>query len=176
MNPVLSDRVRQNAASLLAKDLQLDWRMGAEWFQWCLADHDVKRATTRKHSRALGGPAMRRSPSWPRSLATVPPPNHWQVSANFGNWAYFSGVGSDPKHRQFKTVSQAAKYDPTGQYVRTWLPELAGVADVEAVLRPYAHAVEGWPEPLVDPSSQLTWQDAAAVEETGRVVREGQET
>lgn len=33
-----SNRVRQNAASLLAKDLQLDWRAGAEWFQICLED------------------------------------------------------------------------------------------------------------------------------------------
>ena len=128
-----SNRVRQNAASLLAKDLQIDWRMGAEWFQWCLADHEV--------------------------------------SANYGNWAYFSGVGSDPKLRQFKTVSQAAKYDPTGQYVRMWLPELADVGDMEAVLRPYAYTVERWPEPLVDPASQLTWQDALAVEETGRMVQ-----
>ena len=36
-----SNRVRQNAASLLAKDLRLDWRAGAEWFQWLLADHEV---------------------------------------------------------------------------------------------------------------------------------------
>ena len=36
-----SNRVRQNAASLLAKDLRLDWRAGAEWFQWLLTDHEV---------------------------------------------------------------------------------------------------------------------------------------
>ena len=36
-----SNRVRQNLASLLTKDLKLDWRLGAEWFQICLEDHCV---------------------------------------------------------------------------------------------------------------------------------------
>lgn len=36
-----SNRVRQNMASVLTKDLQLDWRLGAEWFQLCLEDHCV---------------------------------------------------------------------------------------------------------------------------------------
>lgn len=131
-----SNRVRQNAASLLAKDLRLDWRAGAEWFQWLLTDHEV--------------------------------------SANWGNWSYFAGAGGDPKQRHFRTVSQAAKYDAGGLYVRRWLPELADEAVcVEAVLRPYAHAVEGWPSPLVDPDTQLTWQDAQRLSETGRVLPAG---
>ena len=36
-----SNRVRQNMASVLTKDLKLDWRLGAEWFQLCLGDHCV---------------------------------------------------------------------------------------------------------------------------------------
>mmetsp|Transcript_23315 Transcript_23315/g.32674 ORF Transcript_23315/g.32674 Transcript_23315/m.32674 type:complete len:653 (+) Transcript_23315:143-2101(+) len=36
-----SNRVRQNAASLLTKDLNIDWRAGAEWFQFLLEDHCV---------------------------------------------------------------------------------------------------------------------------------------
>ena len=127
-----SNRARQNAASLLAKDLALDWRAGAEWLQWLLADHEV--------------------------------------SANWGNWAYFAGVGADPKQRHFRTVSQAAKYDRTGAYVRRWLPELAAAGSAEAALRPFAHGVEGWPTPLVDPASQLTWQDAQRLDETGRLL------
>jgi len=126
-----SNRVRQNAASLLTKDLGVDWRAGAEWFQWCLVDHEV--------------------------------------AANWGNWAYFAGVGSDPKSRHFCTVSQAAKYDPGCAYVRSWVKELEGCDD-EAALRPHAYAVAGWPEPLVDPTTQLTWHDAQALEESGRVL------
>lgn len=36
-----SNRVRQNMASVLTKDLRLDWRLGAEWYQLCLEDHCV---------------------------------------------------------------------------------------------------------------------------------------
>ncbi len=37
----MSNRGRQNVASYLVKDLKLDWRMGAAWFEHCLIDYDV---------------------------------------------------------------------------------------------------------------------------------------
>lgn len=37
----MSNRGRQNVASFLTKDLHLDWRLGAEWFESALIDHDV---------------------------------------------------------------------------------------------------------------------------------------
>jgi deoxyribodipyrimidine photo-lyase len=37
----LNNRGRQNVASYIAKDLELDWRIGAEWFESLLKDHDV---------------------------------------------------------------------------------------------------------------------------------------
>ncbi|XP_061852581.1 cryptochrome DASH-like isoform X2 [Colius striatus] len=37
----ISNRGRQNVASFLTKDLGLDWRMGAEWFEYLLVDYDV---------------------------------------------------------------------------------------------------------------------------------------
>jgi len=37
----MSNRGRQNVASFLVKDLGLDWRLGAEWFESLLVDHDV---------------------------------------------------------------------------------------------------------------------------------------
>jgi len=37
----MSNRGRQNVASFLVKDLCLDWRLGAEWFESQLLDHDV---------------------------------------------------------------------------------------------------------------------------------------
>jgi deoxyribodipyrimidine photo-lyase len=36
----MSNRGRQNVASFLIKDLGLDWRLGAEWFESLLLDHD----------------------------------------------------------------------------------------------------------------------------------------
>ena len=37
----MSNRGRQNVASFLSKELQLDWRMGAEYFESMLIDYDV---------------------------------------------------------------------------------------------------------------------------------------
>jgi deoxyribodipyrimidine photo-lyase len=37
----MSNRGRQNVASFLTKNLGIDWRMGAEWFESCLIDYDV---------------------------------------------------------------------------------------------------------------------------------------
>lgn len=37
----MSNRGRQNVASFLVKDLCLDWRLGAEWFESLLVSHSV---------------------------------------------------------------------------------------------------------------------------------------
>ncbi|KXS39772.1 MAG: hypothetical protein AWU55_147 [Halomonadaceae bacterium T82-2] len=37
----LSNRARQNVASFLVKDLQVDWRLGAAWFERWLVDYDA---------------------------------------------------------------------------------------------------------------------------------------
>lgn len=37
----MSNRGRQNVASFLAKDLNMDWRKGASWFEHLLVDYDV---------------------------------------------------------------------------------------------------------------------------------------
>uniref|UniRef100_A0A3Q3KQD9 Cryptochrome DASH n=1 Tax=Mastacembelus armatus TaxID=205130 RepID=A0A3Q3KQD9_9TELE len=41
MTGFMSNRGRQNVASFLTKDLGLDWRLGAEWFEYLLIDYDV---------------------------------------------------------------------------------------------------------------------------------------
>lgn len=47
---------------------------------------------------------------------------------NWGNWAYIAGVGNDPRvYRHFNILKQAADYDPHGEYVRLWIPELSSV-------------------------------------------------
>ncbi|TAE51848.1 MAG: DASH family cryptochrome [Bacteroidetes bacterium] len=82
----MSNRGRQNVASFLVRDLGLDWRMGAEYFESLLLDYDV--------------------------------------CSNWGNWNYVAGVGNDPReNRYFNVVSQGKRYDPRGEYVRTWLSE-----------------------------------------------------
>jgi deoxyribodipyrimidine photo-lyase len=45
---------------------------------------------------------------------------------NWGNWAYIAGVGNDPRpFRYFNVLKQALDYDPQGEYVKLWFPELA---------------------------------------------------
>ena len=44
------------------------------------------------------------------------------VASNWGNWAYNSRVGNDPRARYFNIVKQANRYDEDGEYVRYWLP------------------------------------------------------
>lgn len=48
--------------------------------------------------------------------------------SNWGNWNYVAGVGSDPREdRYFNILTQAKNYDPQGDYVRIWCPELAKI-------------------------------------------------
>ena len=83
----MSNRGRQNVASFLINDMQLNWLWGAEYFESLLIDYDP--------------------------------------CSNYGNWNYIAGVGSDPReNRYFNIPLQAKKYDPQGEYMRRWLPEL----------------------------------------------------
>jgi deoxyribodipyrimidine photo-lyase len=45
----------------------------------------------------------------------------YDVASNWGNWAYNSTVGHDPRNRQFDVDRQAQMYDAQGRYRRTWL-------------------------------------------------------
>jgi len=50
-------------------------------------------------------------------------------AANNGGWQWSAGTGTDaaPYFRIFNPVTQGRKFDPDGDYVRRWLPVLAGV-------------------------------------------------
>ncbi len=86
----MSNRGRQNVASFLTKNLGIDWRMGAEWFESLLVDYDV--------------------------------------CSNWGNWNYTAGVGNDARgFRYFNISKQTTNYDPQGEYIKHWLPELASL-------------------------------------------------
>lgn len=119
----MSNRGRQNVASFLVKDLQVNWQMGAEYFESMLLDYDP--------------------------------------CSNWGNWNYVAGVGSDPREdRYFNILTQARRYDPNGDYVKLWLPELADLP-AEKVHQPelmtsieqQSHQLflgANYPKPLID--------------------------
>lgn len=52
-------------------------------------------------------------------------------AANNGGWQWIAGCGTDavPYFRIFNPTLQGKKFDPHGDYVRRWLPELALVPD-----------------------------------------------
>lgn len=51
------------------------------------------------------------------------------LAQNAGNWQWVAGCGADaaPYFRIFNPTIQAKKFDPYGNYIRRWLPELAGL-------------------------------------------------
>jgi deoxyribodipyrimidine photo-lyase len=59
-------------------------------------------------------------------------------AANNGGWQWTSGVGTDaaPYFRIFNPVLQGLKFDPSGDYVRKWVPELKNVP-LEYIHKPW---------------------------------------
>ncbi|KAL2652281.1 hypothetical protein R1flu_020409 [Riccia fluitans] len=117
----MSNRGRQIVCSFLVRDMGLDWRLGAEWFETCLLDYDP--------------------------------------CSNYGNWTYGAGVGNDPREdRYFSIPKQAQTYDPDGEYVAHWLPQLKNLPKAarhypkDAYLRPVVPLRFGQP-PRNQPSS-----------------------
>ena len=120
----MHNRVRMIVASLLSKNLLIDWQQGARWFWDTLIDADL--------------------------------------AANTLGWQWTAGCGADaaPWFRIFNPVLQGQKFDPKGDYVRHWLPELAALPD-KYLHRPWelsdsqllSHGVQpgiSYPRPIVD--------------------------
>ncbi|MET8229459.1 deoxyribodipyrimidine photo-lyase [Micromonospora sp. NPDC005298] len=84
------------------------------------------------------------------------------VANNSGNWQWVAGTGNDTKpYRGFNPVRQAERYDPAGDYVRRWVPELAGVSG-RAVHQPWRLPDElrrtlDYPPPLAVPGTDPVW-------------------
>ena len=53
------------------------------------------------------------------------------LASNSASWQWVAGCGADaaPYFRVFNPTLQGAKFDPAGDYVRRWLPELAALPD-----------------------------------------------
>lgn len=112
----MHNRVRMIAASFLVKQLQIDWRLGLDWFNDTLLDADL--------------------------------------ANNAAGWQWVAGTGADaaPYFRIFNPVLQGRKFDPKGDYVRHWVPEIAPL-DTKAIHEPWlavSAPPHSYPPPLVD--------------------------
>jgi deoxyribodipyrimidine photo-lyase len=76
-----------------------------------------------------------------------------EIANNAGNWQWVAGTGNDTRpNRVLNPLRQADRFDPEGEYVRRYLPELEGIAG-KAVHRPWllpAAERRGYPAPIVD--------------------------
>jgi deoxyribodipyrimidine photo-lyase len=80
------------------------------------------------------------------------------VASNSGNWQWVAGTGNDTKpYRGFNPVRQAERYDPDGDYVRRWVPELATVQG-KAIHQPWKlPEAFDYPPPLSVPGTDPVW-------------------
>ena len=73
------------------------------------------------------------------------------MASNQHGWQWVAGCGTDaaPYFRVFNPTTQGKKFDPSGDYVRRWVPELRGISGA-AVHEPGALRPDDYPEPIVD--------------------------
>jgi len=74
------------------------------------------------------------------------------IANNAASWQWVAGSGADaaPYFRIFNPILQGEKFDPTGDYVRKWIPELAKLPGA-AIHRPWdAPGQVNYPAPIVD--------------------------
>jgi deoxyribodipyrimidine photo-lyase len=78
---------------------------------------------------------------------------------NIGNWQWVAGTGADSRpNRMFNPTRQAHRFDPSGEYVRRWVPELREVEGA-AVHEPWRLGLLGapdYPPPVVDHEEAVT--------------------
>lgn len=76
------------------------------------------------------------------------------LAANNGGWQWSASSGMDPKPlRIFNPASQAQKFDPEGDYIRLWVPELRSL-DTKTLLSgnltPFECQRYGYPQAIID--------------------------
>jgi deoxyribodipyrimidine photo-lyase len=84
------------------------------------------------------------------------------LAVNNGGWQWTAGTGTDaaPYFRIFNPVLQSMKFDPNGEYIRRWVPELR-MLDSKQIHAPWAHGIriKGYPDrPIVERDKERTLQ------------------
>jgi deoxyribodipyrimidine photo-lyase len=119
----MHNRIRMVVASFLTKDLRIDWRRGAAYFEEKLLDIET--------------------------------------ASNIGGWQWSASAGVDPKPmRIFNPILQSQRFDPKGEYIKKFIPELRNVPlkfihephTMPSVLQRDLDCIIGkhYPRPIVD--------------------------
>ena len=80
----------------------------------------------------------------------------FDLSANNGGWQWSASTGCDaqPYFRVMNPVSQSERFDPSGDFIRRFVPELSGL-DSKRIHWPhedglFSKGLNGYPEPIVE--------------------------
>ncbi len=81
------------------------------------------------------------------------------IASNSASWQWVAGCGADaaPYYRIFNPVLQGQKFDPDGDYVRRWIPELSDVPAV-SIHAPWemSNTPRAYPKPMLDHGAART--------------------
>jgi deoxyribodipyrimidine photo-lyase len=78
------------------------------------------------------------------------------LAPNNGGWQWAASTGCDPQpyFRIFNPILQSRKFDPNGEYIRRYVPELRHLKD-DSIHAPWKKGgVTGYPAPIVDHAKQ----------------------
>jgi deoxyribodipyrimidine photo-lyase len=78
------------------------------------------------------------------------------IAANNGGWQWCAGTGADaaPFFRVQNPWSQTKSYDPAGQYIKAWVPELRDVDPGRFIQPPSDQLAKDYPMPVVDHATE----------------------
>jgi len=144
----MANRGRHIVASYLIHFLGIDWRVGADWFERCLLDHDV--CSNYGEWASMAGVAAAPSKGQPLGLKGRGPSAGRSAGkqGSAGNpWAKGVSTGD----AVFDPWEQAKQYDRTEAYVRCWVPELRHLPSGQAHWPP---SCSGYPQPLAEHAFQ----------------------
>jgi deoxyribodipyrimidine photo-lyase len=77
------------------------------------------------------------------------------IASNNHGWQWTAGTGTDaaPYFRIFNPTAQSERFDPEGEYIRRWVPEIAALA-TSVIHQPGTLRPDAYPPPIVDHAAE----------------------